>query len=490
MEAPASGRRAVVIAIKGGSIVHAGNGTTVIDRIQTGGPGQVNIPTEKIYELGNYKSVATVRDVPDLQFPIESYDVSTEFEEFVTGLATRLTADAVLVDGDNTLVSATAAFTSADVGKQVVVELADGSEFVTTIDTVTDGTTVELADPAPDAGTALALTVAVNGINLALVKPVDIASQFKAGRDAAAPFDVVGSIACPFLYLEQMTYRFGLRDNATQSGTFRGDTIFYNPGATFVQTAVGTNTPGQTIITSNPAFQVAEGDERRVLSVTVGTERLNKGADYTETYGTVTDGAAITTVTLEEAVPTGTPIRIVYASPTDLAYPQSVHPSATVKPAAVKGRDIEIYVGGYDPSDIAGSQVNKLTSVQQVQVDWRVQIEKDEEFGNYYAVGLDFETPTVSGSVDIKPRDPQELQALIRKTQGVTDEDAVLGTASSTPLPLDVVIKNPETGRTIKRLHVPDARFTPPGLTGRVQQKTTVTLPMESDEGDLLIFHR
>jgi hypothetical protein len=47
------------MAIKGGQIIHAGNGVAVIDRIQTAGPGQLNIPTEKIYELGNYKSVAT-----------------------------------------------------------------------------------------------------------------------------------------------------------------------------------------------------------------------------------------------------------------------------------------------------------------------------------------------------------------------------------------------------------------------------------------------
>lgn len=405
------------MAIKGGQIIHAGNGVTVVDRVQTGGPGQVNIPTEKIYELGNYKSVATVRDTPDLTFSLESFDVSTEVEELLTG-------------GE---------------------------------------------DPA-------------TGIDLAKAVPVDFASQFKAGINAADPFAVVSSVALPFLYLEQMSYRFGLRDNATQSASLRGDTIFYNPGPCFVEETAGSGTAGQTIVTAHPAYQSSESDARRVLSVTAGTKRLNLGADYTEAEGTVTNGAAIVTLTISDAVPVTDNIRIIYSSPDSVQYLQTVHPDATVKPAAIKGRDIEIYAGGYDPLDIPGSQVNKLTSVQSVNVDWRVTIDKDEEFGNYYAVGLDFDVPTVNGSIDIKPRDSVDFMAILRKVTGVTDDKQVIGTASSVPLELDVVIKNPEDGTTLKRIHVPDARFTPPGYSGRVQQKITISLPFESDEGSLLVF--
>src|SRR3954471_7644598 len=73
------------MAITGGQILHVGNDQVFIDRIQTAGRGTLNIPTEKIYELGNYESVATVRDVPDLQFSMESLDVSTEIEALLTG---------------------------------------------------------------------------------------------------------------------------------------------------------------------------------------------------------------------------------------------------------------------------------------------------------------------------------------------------------------------------------------------------------------------
>jgi len=406
------------VAIKGGQIIHAGNGNVVVDRVQTGGPGQVNIPTEKIYELGNYKSVATVRDTPDLSFSLESFDTSTEIEQMLCGVT----------------------------------------------------------------------SVPGGGLDLATSVPIDIASQFKAGVNAASPFNVVNSVAIPFLYLEQMSYRFGLRDNATQSATLRGDSIFYNPGPVFLQEVVGSNTPNQTIVTAHPAYQSAEADGRRVLSVTAGRNRLTKGIDYTEAVGTVTAGAGISTLTILAAVPATDKIRIMYSSPDTVSYLQTVHPSATVKPAAVKGRDIEIYAGGYNPADIPGSQANKLASVQAVNVDWRVTIDKDEEFGNYYAVGQDFELPAVNGSVDIKPRDSADFMRILRKVTGVASSTAVIGPNASVPLSLDVVIKNPASGVPIKRINVPDARFTVPGYQGRVQQKIVISLQFESDEGSMLVF--
>src|SRR6478609_1045605 len=71
------------MAIKAGQILHDVHGF-VIDRIQTAGAGSVNIPEEKVYELGNFQTVATVRDIPDLSFDLESFDVSCEIEAILT----------------------------------------------------------------------------------------------------------------------------------------------------------------------------------------------------------------------------------------------------------------------------------------------------------------------------------------------------------------------------------------------------------------------
>lgn len=522
----------VIIAIKGGSILSVGNGTFLIDRIQTAGPGQLNIPQEKIYELGNYKSVATVRDTPDLSFSIESFDVSTEVENMVTG------------------------------------------------------------------GTGNFAT----GVDLATCVPVDMSSMFKGGLGVASPYAVISSVALPFLYLESASYRFGVGENSTQTFSMKGDSIFYNPGPTYVQLANASGAAGQTVTTTNPAYSVAEGDNRRVLSVTVNNIRLALGADYTETYGapftppaapglttattggsvaagtyTVkisyltadgetlpsasstitttgatstitiaspaaqtgatgwyayvsqaggttltrqqagaataigtgltlttpptttgvapkttapTSGSAIVTITLIKAHTAGTNnIRIMYSSPTALSFAQASHPDTTVKPAAVRGRDVDIYVGGYNAADPSSSAANKIVSVQNVTVDWRVTIDRDEEMGNLYLVGQDFEVPDVSGNLSIKPRTPEELATLIRKVQGVTDATRVLGPQTAVPLALDVVIHTPGSTAVQKRLHVPDARFSLPGFSGRVQTKTTWDLAWTSDGGTLLIFN-
>lgn len=480
------------MAIKAGQIIHAGNGTVVIDRIQSAGPGQLNIPTEKLYELGNYQSVGTVRDVPDLSFSLESYDVSTEVEALLSGTAPeRVVGDADITAAATTLTSATAAFTAADVGAQVVISGAGtgGADLVTFIDTVTNATTVELEDAAVTTVTDADLIVA-QVIDLATAIPIDIMSQFKAGVTASDETAVIGSVAVPFLTCESMSYRFGIRDNAMQSASLRGDSVFYNPGACLVQTAAGTDTEDQTVVTTEPAYQVAGGDERRVLAVTVGNSRLTFGADYSESYGAPSNGAAVTTVTIFEPVPVTETIRIIYSTPTVVQYDQNVHASAVVKPAAIKGKNVEVYIGGYDPNDPASSLPNKLKSVQSLTADWRVTLEKDEELGNAYAVGQDFDVPTVSGGVDVKPRDPDELLSLIRTTQGVTDAQKVLGTQSTVPVVLDVVLKHPDTDEVLKRLHLDDARFTPPGYTGRVQTKMTVNLPFESDGGALKIYRR
>lgn len=406
------------MSIKAGQIITFGSGGFLLDRVQSAGPGNLNIPIERIKELGNYKSVATIRDTPDLSFGLESFDMSIETEDFLTGGLGNFTT----------------------------------------------------------------------GVDLSTCRPVDIASQFKSGVNETSPFAVIASVAIPFLYCESASYRFAVQENSSETFSLRGDSIYYNPGPSYIQTATTTGSANQAVATTNPAYQVAEGDARRVLSVEIGTQRLTFGADYTETYGSITSGAAVTTVHITDAYTASQTIRIMYASPTALSYLQSVHPLASEKPAAVRGRDIDVYVGGYDPEDIAGSQVNKLVSVQSATLDWRVTLDKDFELGNPFSVGQDFDTPDVSGTVQIKPRGPGELAATIRLIQGVADATKVLGAQTAVPLELDYVIRVPGSSEVIKRLHVPDARFSLPGYTGRVDTKTVFDMNFASDEGSLVVF--
>ena len=84
------------MAIKGGQILHVSGGF-VIDRIQTGGVTGINVNEDRLEELGNVEAIGTLRDIPDLTFELESYDVTTELESILTG-GINDEADATLFD--------------------------------------------------------------------------------------------------------------------------------------------------------------------------------------------------------------------------------------------------------------------------------------------------------------------------------------------------------------------------------------------------------
>jgi hypothetical protein len=192
----------------------------VVDRIQTGGAGALNIPQEKVFELGNYRSVGIVRDVPDLTFSLECLDVDTEVEAILTG---------------------------------VTNPYADGQ-----------GTKYELANN----------------------KPLDITSPWKTPHGA---FQTVHGVAVPYPYLESASYRYGLTENAGETFSLRGDSIFYIPGIPW-QDVTGADLTGDAhTFAHGQALADAEGGlTRYALSVCVNNQRLVRGTDYSETATAVT----------------------------------------------------------------------------------------------------------------------------------------------------------------------------------------------------------
>lgn len=397
------------MSVKAGQILHDANGF-VVDRIQTGGVGSTNIPEEKIYELGNFKTVATVRDIPDLSFDLESLDVSTEIESLI-------------LFRDPTTTS-------------------EGDEF--------------------DFGESI---------------PLDIISPFKAGQNL---YNVLKGVIVPYLTLESVTYRFGLQANATEQFTFRGDAVYYTPGSPYYEEYTHDGVEDTYSLAHTAIAYEEAGDTIHVLAAcyvnTDGTYgRLFYGQDYTDTT---------TNFTLLDpsAIPSGAKIRVVYGSTTAATYPQSVHEDVSVKPAAVRGKDIDVYVGNED-----GSVFTRWTSVQSFEVTRRLNLDNDSEFGNHHFVAQDYDTADVTGSISIRPRNPDDLFDKINQVANVPSNE-VVGLQTSVGLPVELRVRDPETGVLLKTLYIPDARFQTPGIQGRVQQKTEVTFNFTSDGGTLLVY--
>lgn len=428
------------MAIKAGQILHVAN-QFVVDRIQTGGPGTLNIPQEKVFELGNYRSVGIVRDVPDLTFSLECLDVDTEVEALLTGS---------------------------------VNPLADAAS-----------TKYEM----------------VNN------KPIDIISPWKTPQGA---FTSVHGVAVPYLYLESASYRYGLTENAGETFSLRGDSIYYIPGTPWQDIVAGDSlTADVHTFQHGPALAYAEGGSTRyALSVCVNTQRLVRGTDYTDTAAGVTllgDYAGLTSSDI---------VRFVYGAdgatdsstwsqagqdPFGSGNAHLVHQGTSVKPAAIRGKDIDVFfstaIPGVDLGNGVGAPLEvRWPDVQSVTIDWSQTLEEDREFGNPNAVGRDAtDVPAVTGSVELKPRSVEAFFTRLRQITGVNALDRIMGPQSSLTGALRVELRNPESGGTtsapagtvLKTQYVPSARFTMPGYSGTVQQKLATTLAFESDDGIL-----
>jgi hypothetical protein len=385
------------MAIKGGQILHV-TGGFVIDRIQTGGLTGINVNEDRLEELGNVIAIGTLRDIPDLTFEIESFDVTTELES-------------ILLGGIN--------------------DEATGAVF-----------------------------------DLALNVPINIISPFKA----SGAFTVDGGVVVPYLTLESMSYAFSLGDPATMTATLRGDSVFYVPGAVYEEVFDGDTTTGPFNFTDGPAYKsTIGGTEYFALSVTVDGIRQKNVIDYTDTATGVTFEAGS-----EPQTGTGN-IVVTYGSGVASTYNQGIH--NVTDPIGIRGRDTYISVD-------AG---NNWLGVQSGNIDWSVSLERDEEFGNSFIVGQDFDIPDVSGSVSMKSVDVNALFAQIQLVTGLTGTD--IANATEDPPEIDVEIITVDTaGATTKTWIVPDAKFTVPSLQGSVGSKLETDFAFTSATGVLEVY--
>lgn len=457
------------MAIRAGQILHVAN-QFVVDRIQTGGAGSLNIPQEKVFELGNYQSVGIVRDVPDLSFSLDCLDVDTEIEALLVG---SLNPD------------------------------ADARSNAGTPGNATNGAKYELA----------------------FNKSLDIISPWKTPYGA---FTAVRGVAIPALGLESASYRYGLRENAGETFSLRGDSIFYVPGTPhqdiIILEAGDTPSVGGTYAFENgPALLYTEqGSSVYALSVSMNGERLINGRDYVDTNVgislTATREAELAdlvgdltgTETIVLSIVYGSLVTQVYGVPNqDASNPAggvatpgvgraepdatTVHAPTSVKPAAIRGKDIKVWFA----TKVGGTYVDvQWPDVQSVTIDWRQTLEEDYEFGNPRAVSREAtDVPEVSGTIELKPRSVEALFTRLTQITGVPAAD-IIGPQSSVIGQLRVELRNPDSGGSaaqaagavLKTHHIGDARFTIPGYEGRVQQKLTSTLNWESDTGTLATY--
>lgn len=408
------------MAIKSGQFVMTNSGF-LIDRVQTGGVSNLGIPSERIYELGNYQTLTLLRDIPDLSFDVESYDVSCKMEALLLGLAPG--------------------------------SVVSGQQF-----------------------------------DFNLNQPFNVLSPFRSSQNH---FDTIRGLVVPHLALESVAYKFGVKQNASQTYTLKGDSVFFIPGNPNEDlfTSDGTTTTHTLTRTALEYFNSTLGVAQFVVNMSVyntdGTfERLFNGAhfDYVDTATTFTFNSA------GKVPPSGSTIRVQYG--TGPAAPvESILQSAntadgiSVSPAAIRAKDIDIYVGTSGPTPV----FTRWTGVQSFDCTWKVNLDANLEFGNPLNVSEDYVNADVDGTITTRDVSVTELFNKIAQATNVPTNQ-VAGALSSTPIPVEIRLSNPDTGAALKTIYIPDARFEPPATQGRVNQKLDTPFKYSSDTGLLFVY--
>lgn len=480
---------------KTGNLVTVGR-SVLIQRLQSAGPGDIKRNSTKIYQLGSRDAIFTWYDAPTTSYSMESYDVRPTTEELIFGGRKADVAVTVTTTAGNAVVTVDSGPVNGTMigdGITIAGAGAAGADLVAEIVAVGAGS-LTLNKEAVTTVASVATTVRQIRWATNAPKPINVINLARADADSANPDDVEFAAILPYLNYESISWKFSdIKSQGSKTVTLSGADYFTIQGSGFEERIAGTGTAGQVIALAHPAF-IYEDDvlnpNRAVLSAHIeGTgQRLLPNTDYVETIGAANGaGAHAVSVTVTAAVPTNDHVVLVYLSSDVAQYPDAINEivSATA-PAAISGQNVEVLLGGESLTD-------RLAMVQSANIDCKITNTPLQEFGSYSNVAIDSEMPTATGALGVLPRQAKELDAFIRKATGKSDVTKVVGATTTANLPLVVKLYSPDLSEDGKRIclatiYVPDARFTDPGFTGKVNDRLPLTLNWESDKGVVYVY--
>jgi hypothetical protein len=410
------------MSVHAGSILHVG-GDNVIDRVQSAGLGDVRVPTEVIREVGNREVVDKVTGDPEFTFTLESLDVSTELEAWLTG----------------------ARGTGQGSAQAPGFADPDGTEY-----SWLDCQTVNIVSPWKDPDSGSAGTVQAGHI-------------------------------VPGYYPTSVRYQFGVTDNARQSVDLAGGAYYYGKFAPVEQFFTGDGAT-DAFATGSAAvgYRIGGADGtsfKRIYGVLVDGQLQTRDVDYTETTGAVGAAAGVATITFTDPPANGADIRFCYFTTAAKAWPQTRHASTVTKPAAVRGRNICVFIGGV-----------LIGGVQSVELTATVDSAVEREFCNEEIIGRSINGTDTNGSLTVRSKDADAFFALLAQVTGVPVTE-IYGWLNDHPVELEIQLRNPkDPATTLKTLYVSDAKFQVPGTPARVNAPTDFVLGWESKSGTYSAF--
>jgi hypothetical protein len=410
------------MSVPAGSILTIG-GLNVIDRLQDAGLQDPKVPTETIRETGNNLVVGKVLEEPDFSFKMSSLDVSCDMMALLNGKKGTITASEGPSHSD-----------------------AAGTEY-----------------------------------HWETCGFINLTSPWKrnTGTEGGA---IEAGVIVPTLFPKSLSYKFGVKDNATQEVTLQSGSYFMDQNYPMEEFAAGTG--------SAVSFETAEEanvyrvgghgstEYQWIFGVMVNGVIQIKGVDYEEEGGEEPGKEATKVKIIFATAPANLAvIRFCYFSTKSHSLAQAVNALTTVTPAAVRGRDIEVLLG--DPT----SSPTVLRGVQDIslQATWTGDIQR--ELGNQEVIGNTAIGTDCNGSINIEPKEIKALYTALSQMIGIEPTE-IVGAINQFPVPLTIVIRNPTNkAEILKSIFISDALFQPPGETAKVNTSVVFPVSWESELG-------
>lgn len=414
------------MSIRAGSIVTVA-GRNVVDRLQSAGLGDAQVPIETIREVGNDLVVDKVPGEPDFSFSMESWDVTTDMMAFLTGKT----------------------------GNQAVAQPPG------------------YTDPAR------------TEYRWENCRPINLTSPWKS--DTGSQGGHVGAgIIIPAYYPTRLRYTFGVTDNAVQEVELAGGSYYYARTAPVEEFAVGDGVETD-FVTSEAARALRLGGAggttfQRIFGVILNGSVQTRGVDYTESIVAADAGQpAVATIAFIVPPPDTADVRFCYFTEVAKALPQAVNADATVKPGAVRGRNIVVRL---DPD---GLDV-RLAGIQTFEMEATVDGDVERELGNSDPTGRSNNGTDVTGTVTARPKDIDAFFNSLKQMTGV-DTDEVFTYFYQNSVPVQVDIQNPKnTAQILKSIFIEQGQFQPPGTPARVNSPTDFAFAFNSVNGTFSEF--
>lgn len=414
------------MSIKAGSIVTIA-GRNVVDRLQSAGLGNSQIPITTIYETGNDLAVDKVPGEPDFTFSMTSWDVTTDMMAFLTGAVGDVAANLPPGNAD-----------------------AAGTEY-----------------------------------RWENVVPVNITSPWKRDTGSQGGHIKAGLII-PGYSPTRLRYNFGVTDMASQEVELAGGAFYYAETAPVEEYASADGT-AVAFATAESARALRIGgaggtDFTRVFGVLVNNVIQVRGVDYVESIVAADTGqSAITTITFPVAPVVSTKIRFCYFTETAKTVPQALNADTTIKPGAVRGRDIIVRL---DPD---GDDL-RFGGVQTLELEATVAGETERELGNPDPTGRSNTGIDTTGTVTTRPKDIDAFFTALSQVTGIAKTE-VFGYFNNNTIPVLIDIRNPkDPSEILKSIFIEDGQFQPPGTPARVNAPTDFAFPFSSVKGTFSEF--